>query len=97
MPCVVTWLQLEIHTKCNYDSHTKSERKRQLPCYITYLWNLKYGKTDPIYKTETDHGHGEQTCGCWWGWGKELDGQGVWGWWVQTVTFGMDKQLGPTV
>ena len=26
---------------------------------------LKYGTNDPIYKTETDHGHGEQTCVCW--------------------------------
>jgi len=25
--------------------------------------NLKYGTDDPIYKTETDHGQGEQTCG----------------------------------
>ena len=27
---------------------------------ITYMWNLNYGTNDPIYKTETDHGHGEQ-------------------------------------
>ena len=29
------------------------------------MWNLKYGKNDPIYKTERDHGQGEETCGCW--------------------------------
>ena len=28
------------------------------------MWKLKYGTSDPIYKTETDHGQGEQTCGC---------------------------------
>ena len=28
------------------------------------MWNLKYGTNDPIYKTEKDHGHGEQTCVC---------------------------------
>ena len=28
------------------------------------MWNLKYDTNNPIYKTETDHGHGEQTCGC---------------------------------
>ena len=28
------------------------------------MWNLKYGTGDPIYKTETGRGHGEQTCGC---------------------------------
>ena len=26
------------------------------------MWNLKYGTKDPIYQTETDHGHGVQTC-----------------------------------
>ena len=31
---------------------------------ITYMWNLKYGTNDPICKTETDHGRGEQTCVC---------------------------------
>ena len=38
------------------DSHTKrskSERKRQMPDDFTYLWNLKYGTDEPIYKTET--------------------------------------------
>ena len=28
------------------------------------MWSLKYGTDDPIYKTETDHGHGDQTCVC---------------------------------
>ena len=27
------------------------------------MWNLKYGRNDPVYKTKIDHGHGEQTCG----------------------------------
>ena len=27
------------------------------------MWNLKYGTDDPIYKTVTAHGQGEQTCG----------------------------------
>ena len=48
------------------DSHTKwskPKRKRQLPYDITYLWNLKYGTDDSIYKTETDQGQGEQSCG----------------------------------
>ena len=50
------------------DSHTKqskSERERQIPHDIAYTWNLKYGTNDPpIYKTETDSGHGEQIYGC---------------------------------
>ena len=37
------------------DSHTKwskSERERQIPYDITYMWNLKYDTNEPIYKTE---------------------------------------------
>ena len=30
-------------------SEVKSERERQIP-YITYMWNLKYGTCEPIYK-----------------------------------------------
>ena len=47
------------------DSHTKwskSERERQIPYDITYMWNLKYITNKHIYKTEEinrDH-----TCGC---------------------------------
>ena len=33
------------------DSHTESERERQMPCSIAYRWNLKYGTNEPIYKT----------------------------------------------
>ena len=39
------------------NSHTKlgkSERERQMPYDITYMWNLKYGTNEPIYNTETD-------------------------------------------
>ena len=28
----------------------KSERERQIPYDITYIWNLKYGTNDPISK-----------------------------------------------
>ena len=38
-------------------SHTKwsnSERERQIPYGITYMWDLKNGTNDPIHKTETD-------------------------------------------
>ena len=37
------------------------------------MWNLKYGKNEPVYRKETDHGHGEPTCGC------QGEGEGV-GW-----------------
>ena len=33
---------------------SKSEKERQIPHNITYIWNLKYGTNETIYKTETD-------------------------------------------
>ena len=39
------------------DYHTKwskSERERQIPYDITYMWNLKYNINELIYETETD-------------------------------------------
>ena len=39
----------------DYDTKwSKSERERQIPYDITYMWHLKYATNDPIYKTETD-------------------------------------------
>ena len=32
----------------------KSEREKQIPYDITCMWNLKYARNEPIYKTETD-------------------------------------------
>ena len=52
-------------------------------------------------KTETDHGQGEQTWDSQEGKGREGRGSGVdghsRGFWLQTVTFGMDGQGDPTV
>ena len=64
------------------------------------MCNLKYGTDDPIYKTETNHGQREQTCGSRGGeggWREEIGGPAVWGFWMQTVVFGMDGQWGPTI
>ena len=39
------------------DDHTKwskSDRERQIPYDITYMWNPKYDTSEHIYKTETD-------------------------------------------
>ena len=30
----------------------KSDRERQIPYDITYVWNLKYGTNEPIYETQ---------------------------------------------
>ena len=45
------------------DSHikrSKSEREKHIPYGITFMWNLKYGTDEPIYRIE----HEQQTCGC---------------------------------
>ena len=49
------------------DYHTKlskSERERQMPCDITYMWNLKYYTNELIYETERDTQNRGQGCGC---------------------------------
>ena len=48
MPFAATWMQLEIIIL------SKSERERQIPYDITFMWNLKYGTNEPIYETETE-------------------------------------------
>ena len=48
-------------------------------------------------KQKQTHKYREQICGCQGGGGREWDGQGVWGWQMQTITFRMDRQQGPTV
>ena len=37
------------HTKWS-----KPEREIQMPCDITYMWNIKYDTNELIYKIETD-------------------------------------------
>ena len=46
VPFVATWIDLEIIT-------LSEVRKRQVPYDITFMWNLKYGTNEQIYKTET--------------------------------------------
>jgi len=41
------------------DNHTewsKSERERQVPYGITFMWILKYDTNEPIYETGTESG-----------------------------------------
>ena len=42
---------------------SKSERERQIPHGIIYIWNLIFGTNEPFHQKE-NHGNGEQTCGC---------------------------------
>ena len=39
----------------------KSERERQIPCDIIYMWSLKYDINMSIKQKQT-HRHREQTC-----------------------------------
>ena len=37
-----------------HSKQSKSDRERQIPYDITYMWNLKYDPNELIYETETD-------------------------------------------
>ena len=64
------------------DYHTKwskSEREKQIPYDITYMWNLKYDTMNLSMKQKQTHRHREQTCGCHGGGSGEGGWTGVWG------------------
>ena len=48
MPFAATWMDLEIIVL------SQSDRERQTPYDITYMWNLNYDTNEPIYETVTD-------------------------------------------
>ena len=41
-------------TRGYHPKRGKSERERQIPYDITYMWNLKYDTNELTYKKETD-------------------------------------------
>ena len=53
MPFAATWMELKTHTESS-----KSERERQIPHAITYIWNLIYGTNETFHRKE-NHGLGE--------------------------------------
>ena len=66
-------------TRACHSKRNMSERERQIPYDITYMWYLKYDTNESIYKIETDSQ--TQRTDLWlpmWG-GEERDGLGVWG------------------
>ena len=85
MPFAATWMKLETHTK-----RSKSERERQIPYDVTYIWNLIYDTNEPFHRKENRR-LGEQTCAC------QGGGEGM-GWTRNlglidaNYGFGMDKQ-----
>ena len=82
------------------DDHTKwskSDRERQIPYDITYMWNLKYDTNEPIYEIETE----SQTyrADLWLPRGRPF-GEGWGGGWGERMwafIYGMDKQQGPAI
>ena len=42
-----TWMELE--TLIN----EVSQKEKDTPCDVSYIWNLMYGTTEPIYRKET--------------------------------------------
>ena len=49
MPLVATWMQLEIILLSEV-----SQKEKDKYHTITYMWNIKYGTNELIYKMETD-------------------------------------------
>ena len=66
--------------------------EKQITYDVTYVWNLTFGRNEPIYKTETDSQTTENrpAVAKWEGYGR--DGVGGWGQKMQTSTYRMDKQ-----
>ena len=90
MPFAATWMDQQIITLSEV-----SQKRRQIPYDITYMWNLKYNTNEPIYETKPD----KQRTDLWLPRGEEVwerDEVGVWDQQMQTVIYRMDKQ-GPTV
>ena len=79
------------------DYHTKgskSERGRQIPYDITYMWNLKYDTNQHIYETKTDSQI--QRTDLWLP--RVREGRnGSLGLAEANYVYGMDKLQGPTV
>ena len=48
-------------------------------------------------KQKQTQGHREQTCGCHGGGGGGRNGEGTWGYQMQTIIYRVDKQQVPTV
>ena len=38
-----------------------SHKKQQIPCDVTYMWNLQYDATELSYRTEADSDTGSRT------------------------------------
>ena len=50
----MTFATTQVSSRNDHTKQSKSERERQTPYGITYMWNLKYDTNEPMHKTETD-------------------------------------------
>ena len=84
MPFAATWMDLEIILISEVSQKEKDKY---------HVISLKYGKNEPIYKTETD----SQKTDLWLPRekGREWEGLGTWGKQMQNVAFGVDQQWDP--
>ena len=75
---------------------SKSERQRQIPYDITYVWNLQYDRNDLIYETETES---DIETDFWLPRGRAMgkEWNGVLDYQMQTSTPKVDKQQVSTV
>ena len=49
MPFAATWMQLEILILSEV-----SQKEKEKYLLMSQMWNIKYGKSEPICKTETE-------------------------------------------
>ena len=87
MPFAATWMELVTLILSEV-----SQKEIQIPYDINCIQNLKYGSNETIYRIVTNSW--TQRTNVWLprGSGGEWDGLGVWGYQMQTIVFGMDKQ-----
>ena len=92
MPITATWMQLEILILSEISQ--KEKDKYHIMSLICGIKNMAQMILSTKQKQIMDMESRLVVAG---GERREWDGQGVWGWQMQTLTFGMDKQWGPTV
>ena len=63
-------------TRDSQNVKSERERERQVPYYISYMWNLNYGTNEPIYKTETKSQTWRTDLWLPRGWGKRVGWEG---------------------
>ena len=79
------------------DEQFNPERPNAVWCSdITYIWTLIFSTNEPFRRKDT-HGLGEHACGCTGGGGREWDGLGIGGQWMQPIAFAMNKHGDPAV